>query len=748
MGNNQALHIPIENEMPQFKQRRTQSVRNFKLSILGSGDRTADSVRNKEFWLRGQQDPGYSTSRSPHHIRQSSRLSKHASFYSNVQEDFTSIIKLKKMQPEQDYKPIIKQVKKEKYYTKPQTSMKSSKVCYINGQGIQPDVQLEDSSVETESQIDFMDDEKSANIHDFKAIQKKNFDNFEYDQDESLEIHPEEEEHYEEESLEVEVVEDVEVEKGIIFASNDKNQMINQGYSQSNQSQEVQPIKFQDQPSIQEPEMIFIPFSPVAKKPTSLIISTPSTKASIKYRFTSPNTPIVKPFLKPAEKLIKKPKEKSIYKARILPLQQPKKLKNQRPEINRRTTLTPKFESKIKIPIKLNQQRPSQQYTEIKKSIIDPRTILRPLEFQKKPKQFKSQVQSPVKREQSQEKPKIDVLNAYISQAEQDFGANDPVLSQGEIYRFKPGYESNFIPRWIQISQRAFRYFKNQYATFGGMCKPIVSFPKQAIEDVCITQVNADEFMKRRNVKELEKTLFKYMFEVYLREDYEDICLYREQHRNNSRSLSKKNSQKSLDVTAQHPFQQQNNGLNKSVNLSFYSPDRKRNNSLYNFSRQRSTSNFRSQHRDRSMNLDKSHLDLLYDDFPKYNKKLLEHERDKRISIIDVNNRADEYEHDKVNRIVRGHLMPVRDFNLGDQKQAYLEDQRILNKQFGEKQQGTDFKFIQNNVSAWSSRQQDWYNSERRIIFATTSEFDRQQWIKYFKGQIVYKPKNNKKLRV
>jgi len=55
-----------------------------------------------------------------------------------------------------------------------------------------------------------------------------------------------------------------------------------------------------------------------------------------------------------------------------------------------------------------------------------------------------------------------------------------------------------------------------------------------------------------------------------------------------------------------------------------------------------------------------------YDDLPKYNKKLIQHEREKRIAIIDINNRSEEYDHDKVNRVVKGHLLPVRDFNLGD----------------------------------------------------------------------------------
>lgn len=39
----------------------------------------------------------------------------------------------------------------------------------------------------------------------------------------------------------------------------------------------------------------------------------------------------------------------------------------------------------------------------------------------------------------------------------------DDILLEGELFKFKPGISQNFIPRYVQISQRAFRYFKNRY---------------------------------------------------------------------------------------------------------------------------------------------------------------------------------------------------------------------------------------------------------------------------------------------
>lgn len=46
-----------------------------------------------------------------------------------------------------------------------------------------------------------------------------------------------------------------------------------------------------------------------------------------------------------------------------------------------------------------------------------------------------------------------------------------------------------------------------------------------------------------------------------------------------------------------------------------------------------------------------------------------------------------------------------------------------------------------NKVASWTTRACDWYNSERRIIFATKSEKERRKWIKYFRTFAIEKPK-------
>ena len=222
----------------------------------------------------------------------------------------------------------------------------------------------------------------------------------------------------------------------------------------------------------------------------------------------------------------------------------------------------------------------------------------------------------------------------------------------------------------------------------------------KAVEDVIRVNVNTEAFLKKKNVKEIEKTLFNYMFEVYLREDYEDIFNFRdEEQKPKSVSPTKRERSDSRSPEA------------RSVNNSFYQIQERRKHSLYRYKK---NSEYRSASRPNHNNDDLFGLSA-------YSKKIRQHNREKRIAVIDINNRAEEYEHDKVNRIVKGHLMTVRDFNLGDQKKTYLEDSSILEKDFGDKKFNVNIDYI-TNASSWTNRTIDWYNSERRLVFATTSE--------------------------
>ena len=55
----------------------------------------------------------------------------------------------------------------------------------------------------------------------------------------------------------------------------------------------------------------------------------------------------------------------------------------------------------------------------------------------------------------------------------------DDILFEGMLYKFKPGLTVNFIPRYVQVSKRAFRYFKKESDSHTG--KPLVSIRKSLI---------------------------------------------------------------------------------------------------------------------------------------------------------------------------------------------------------------------------------------------------------------------------
>ena len=40
----------------------------------------------------------------------------------------------------------------------------------------------------------------------------------------------------------------------------------------------------------------------------------------------------------------------------------------------------------------------------------------------------------------------------------------EETLYEGEIYRFKPGYQKDFTPRWVQLTNINLKYYENQYA--------------------------------------------------------------------------------------------------------------------------------------------------------------------------------------------------------------------------------------------------------------------------------------------
>lgn len=98
--------------------------------------------------------------------------------------------------------------------------------------------------------------------------------------------------------------------------------------------------------------------------------------------------------------------------------------------------------------------------------------------------------------------------------------------------KFKPGLSANFISRYVQISQRAFRYFRNRYEAKTG--RPIVAFRKKIIMAAKPYRINKGSYLKRGSriaQSGTENALFDNMFEIELNEHYEDNFRFRDLER-------------------------------------------------------------------------------------------------------------------------------------------------------------------------------------------------------------------------
>ena len=123
---------------------------------------------------------------------------------------------------------------------------------------------------------------------------------------------------------------------------------------------------------------------------------------------------------------------------------------------------------------------------------------------------------SPLKKQSSkEEKNPYDIKEIYID-------PNEEIIGEGELLRFKPGFEKNFIHRWLQLSSRSLRYYKNHYHSICYLTRPIAALPLYAIEEVNNFTIDNENYKKR------DSHLYSFMFEVVLRQDYEDIFEFRE----------------------------------------------------------------------------------------------------------------------------------------------------------------------------------------------------------------------------
>ena len=87
---------------------------------------------------------------------------------------------------------------------------------------------------------------------------------------------------------------------------------------------------------------------------------------------------------------------------------------------------------------------------------------------------------------------------------------DEEILMEGDMLKFKPGIEKNFISRWIQLSTKSFRYYKNHYHSICYLTRPISAIPLYAIEEVNNYTIDNSEYKRK------EKHLYSYLFEIRL----------------------------------------------------------------------------------------------------------------------------------------------------------------------------------------------------------------------------------------
>ena len=97
----------------------------------------------------------------------------------------------------------------------------------------------------------------------------------------------------------------------------------------------------------------------------------------------------------------------------------------------------------------------------------------------------------------------------------------DPILFEGEIQKYKPGFKACFIDRWVQVTAKAFRYFVSKPSRDNPIIRPLLAIPIAAIKSVNI--VNYELPIKKNDVK--SKELAKHQFELFLQEDFIDYFL-------------------------------------------------------------------------------------------------------------------------------------------------------------------------------------------------------------------------------
>ena len=64
------------------------------------------------------------------------------------------------------------------------------------------------------------------------------------------------------------------------------------------------------------------------------------------------------------------------------------------------------------------------------------------------------------------------------------FDSTEEILFQGEIAKYKACINPAFMPRWIQVTKSALRYFKGRCNALSCCNRPLMAIPVEAIAEV------------------------------------------------------------------------------------------------------------------------------------------------------------------------------------------------------------------------------------------------------------------------
>lgn len=102
------------------------------------------------------------------------------------------------------------------------------------------------------------------------------------------------------------------------------------------------------------------------------------------------------------------------------------------------------------------------------------------------------------------------------------FDPKNQVLFQGDLMKYKAGYNPTFLGRWAQVTEKAFKLYKNRCNAITCNNKPLMAIPVAAIK-----RVEKVQFEIVLNAREADKyqPYIQNQIEIYLKDDFLDLYL-------------------------------------------------------------------------------------------------------------------------------------------------------------------------------------------------------------------------------